>query len=167
MRLDDELFSIAPMTLGDVAAVCAIENTLYDFPWTSGNFVDSLNAGYGGTVVHAIGTLDNKRLDGSIVAYAVTMKLPNEVHLLNISVAKPFQRKGLGRAYLKALINDARQQNAEGMLLEVRPSNANGIHLYRSEGFKQIGLRKGYYPGLHSQREDAFVFLLSFNSTLQ
>ncbi len=155
-----EQFSISLMNTSDVGEICAIEETIYDFPWTSGNFLDSLKAGYSGSVVRSTG---NASIGSVIVAYAMTMKLPDEIHLLNISVAKPYQGRGIGRTYLKVLLEDARQQNAHGMLLEVRPSNAAGIKLYRSEGFDQVGLRKGYYPGLNNQREDALVFLLVFN----
>jgi [ribosomal protein S18]-alanine N-acetyltransferase len=164
LRLGAELFSISSMEIADVGEVCAIENTIYDFPWTSGNFIDSLNAGYTGSVVRSAGNFETERVEPAVIAYAMTMKLPDEVHLLNISVAKTFQGRGIGRAYLRALVNDARQQNAEGMLLEVRPSNAAAIKLYRSEGFSQVGLRKGYYPRLQNQREDAMIFLLAFNS---
>jgi [ribosomal protein S18]-alanine N-acetyltransferase len=163
-RLGAAVFSISTMDIGDIGEVCSIENTIYDFPWTVGNFTDSLNAGYSGSVVRSADNFDGVLTKPAVIAYAVTMKLPDEVHLLNISVSKPFQGRGIGGAYLKVLVNDARRQNAEGILLEVRPSNAAAIRLYRSEGFSQVGLRKGYYPSLHNQREDALVFLLAFNS---
>ena len=38
--------SFAPMQLSDVAEVAAIEQSIYAAPWSEGNFVDSLNAGY-------------------------------------------------------------------------------------------------------------------------
>jgi [ribosomal protein S18]-alanine N-acetyltransferase len=163
-QLGEELFSMSTMEISDVGEVCAIENTIYDFPWTSGNFIDSLNAGYFGSVVRSASNVKSAMVEPTVIAYAMTMKLPDEVHLLNISVSKPFQGRGIGRAYLKALVNDAREQNVEGLLLEVRPSNTSAIKLYRSEGFSQIGLRKGYYPSLRNQREDALVFLLAFHS---
>ena len=43
------------------------------------------------------------------------------------------------------------------MFLEVRPSNARAVELYRHFGFRQIGLRKGYYPAVVG-REDGLVF---------
>jgi [ribosomal protein S18]-alanine N-acetyltransferase len=163
-QLGSEIFSISTMDVADLGEVCSIENTIYDFPWTVGNFTDSLNAGYCGSVVRCADRFGSTLLKPTVIAYAMTMKLPDEVHLLNISVSKPFQARGIGRAYLKVLVEDARQQNAEGILLEVRPSNAAAITLYRSEGFSQVGVRKGYYPSSHNQREDALVFLLPFKS---
>ena len=38
---------LRPMTEADLAAVMDIENAIYAFPWTRGNFLDSLAAGYG------------------------------------------------------------------------------------------------------------------------
>jgi ribosomal-protein-alanine N-acetyltransferase len=35
-----------PMRDAELAAVVAIENAIYDHPWTRGNFADSLRAGY-------------------------------------------------------------------------------------------------------------------------
>jgi [ribosomal protein S18]-alanine N-acetyltransferase len=166
-ELRGERLFISSMNIGDVDKVCTIEETIYDFPWTSGNFKDSLQAGYSGTVVRITDDANRVLAEQLIVAYAMTMQLPDEVHLLNISVAKPYQRRGIGRAYLKVLIEDAQRQGTGGVLLEVRPSNAAAIQLYRSEGFEQVGLRKGYYPGLHSQREDALVLLLAPNSQLR
>jgi [ribosomal protein S18]-alanine N-acetyltransferase len=150
--LDTGSLVIAPMQVVDIAAICEIEQVIYEVPWTSGNFRDSLSAGYIGTVI------SDER--SSLLGYAMTMKLPDEVHLLNISVAQKFQGKGIGRFYLRWLTQQAVSSGAERMLLEVRPSNLSAIALYRSEGFAQIGLRKGYYPKANNQREDAFVFSL-------
>ena len=44
--LRDETPFLLPMTVADVGAVSAIEAAAYDFPWTRGNFIDSLAAGY-------------------------------------------------------------------------------------------------------------------------
>jgi ribosomal-protein-alanine acetyltransferase len=155
----EQRFGVAPMTADDVPTICPIEQSIYDFPWTSGNFFDSLQAGYGGWVVRMPN--DGEGCPGQMAAYAMTMNLPDEIHLLNISVAGSFQRKGLGRSFLRWLIARARADNIAGMLLEVRPSNLSAIALYRSEGFAQIGLRKRYYPKFHNQREDALVFSLA------
>ena len=46
---------------------------------------------------------------------------------------------------------------ARRLLLEVRPSNARAVALYRNFGFQQIGVRKGYYPATEG-REDGLVF---------
>jgi ribosomal-protein-alanine N-acetyltransferase len=62
----------------------------------------------------------------------------------------------LGRKFLRHLIEVARQDGADMMFLEVRPSNDKAIGLYLSEGFNEIGLRRNYYPAANG-REDAIL----------
>jgi ribosomal-protein-alanine N-acetyltransferase len=45
------------------------------------------------------------------------------------------------------------------LFLEVRPTNGVGRRLYTGYGFKQVGVRRGYYPA-HRGREDALVLAL-------
>ena len=136
----------------DLDAVAAIEQAVYPFPWTRGNFSDSLKAGYDAWVFETL-----ERSTTGVAGYAVAMWIPDEVHLLNLSVAGALQRRGLGRAMLEWLMRDAGRRGARAMMLEVRPSNDRAIALYRSAGFGQIGLRKRYYPAAGGAREDAWV----------
>ena len=40
-------------------------------------------------------------------------------------------------------------------------SNVRARRLYAHLGFEQVGVRKGYYPDAHGQREDALVLRLA------
>ncbi|HLT27691.1 MAG TPA: ribosomal protein S18-alanine N-acetyltransferase [Zeimonas sp.] len=142
---------VRPMRRSDLDAVAAIERSIYEFPWTRGNFADSLLAGHDAWVFE-IEVEESPQLIG----YAVVMWLPDEVHLLNLSVCAPMQGKGYGREMLRWLLRDAAGRGARGMLLEVRPTNARALALYRSMGFEPIGTRRGYYPAQNG-REDAQV----------
>ena len=134
----------------DLDAVCAIEQRIYPFPWTRGNFGDSLLAGYDCTVLECA---------GSIVGYAILSVAAGESHLLNLSIDAPWQRRGLGRALLLHQIDFSRAHGATMLLLEVRLSNAAGRALYASVGFEQIAVRRDYYPA-HEAREDALLLRL-------
>lgn len=136
------------MTAEDLQAVDGVERDLYPFPWTFGNFADSLNAGYDMRVLFS---------GDRLIAYAVAMRVPDEVHLLNLSVASANQGQGIGRWVLLRLLEDAAAIGAQAMLLEVRPSNKIAQSLYRSLGFGPIGLRRRYYPSFDNTREDAIV----------
>jgi [ribosomal protein S18]-alanine N-acetyltransferase len=142
-----EAARFSPMRYEDLESISAIERSLYEFPWTPGNFRDSLNAGYSCWVCHA---------DHILVGYSVLMVAAGEAHLLNISIAKYWQGKGLGEALLDFLIALARERHCERMLLEVRKSNDLAHRLYVKNGFVPIGERKAYYPALVG-REDAIV----------
>jgi ribosomal-protein-alanine N-acetyltransferase len=141
------LHHFSPLTLDDLDWVHAQEIDLHPFPWTRGNFVDSLTAGHGAWLMRA----GKER-----VGYAVVLKVLDEAHLLNISVARAAQGRGHGRALLEWLQLTAKRNGAGQFFLEVRPSNLAGLALYRSQGFEQIGRRKGYYPATEG-REDAIV----------
>lgn len=134
----------------DLEQVCAIENTVYPFPWSTRNFRDSLVSGYDAWVVREPNT-------DTVIAYAVVMWIPDEAHLLNISIALNHQGIGLGSALLEWLTHNAKKNKATSVMLEVRPSNRAAIGLYTKVGFIQIGMRKGYYPNGNLPREDALV----------
>lgn len=138
---------IEPMRPEDIDAVAAIERGAYPFPWTRANFGDSLAAGYSAWVC---------RLDGATIGYAVMMLVLDEAHLLNVTVAPAWQRRGHGSLMMRHLFSAARTHGAKRMFLEVRPSNESGMALYRNCGFARIGLRRGYYPAA-AGREDAVV----------
>ena len=141
------------MTADDLDAVMAIENDVYPHPWTRGNFSDSINAGYHCSTVDVA---------GEIVGYSVVMIAAGEAHLLNLSIAAAWQRRGFGRDMLKFVLTHARGHAAGKTYLEVRPSNIAGRRLYVSAGFSEIATRRGYYPA-HDGREDAVVMELEFN----
>lgn len=139
---------LQPMTEVDLEAVMAVEAIAYAYPWTRGNFIDSLRAGYTGTLLRA---------PEGLLGYSVAMKGVDEVHLLNLTVAPDHQRQGLGALLLEALADWARGQAAQWLWLEVRASNEGAQRLYLRQGFRRVGLRKAYYPAAQGRREDAIV----------
>lgn len=146
---------LVPMRANDLDRVMPIERDIYDFPWTRGNFEDSLTAGYSCWLY-----MEEARLIG----YCIVMLAVDEAHLLNLSVARTAQGQGHGRALLEEAIAAIHAHGAASMLLEVRPSNTVGRGLYASAGFTQVGLRKDYYPALRG-REDALVFKRVLSAT--
>ncbi len=142
-----------PMTAADLATVAEIDRQCYPFPWTLGNFADSLASG------HRCCIYEEK---GQIIAYAVMMPAVDEMHLLNLTVAKPRQGFGYGRALLRRLADCARDGHFSSLWLEVRPSNDAALALYRSAGFVLAGLRRNYYPA-ENGREDAMLMVLDLH----
>jgi ribosomal-protein-alanine N-acetyltransferase len=142
---------IRPLAAGDLAAVEAIERETYEFPWSLGNFRDSLAAGYSCWALHGA--------DG-VMGYAIMMLGADEAHLLNLSIAPPCRRRGLASRLLEHLLLVARDYGARLIFLEVRPSNEPARRLYAGYGFQQVGTRRGYYPA-HDGREDALLLTLA------
>ena len=143
---------LVPMTVAELNAVVLIEAAAYDFPWTRGNFIDSLAAGYLARVL--------RDSEGRVVGYFVAMKGVDEMHLLNLTVAPAEQGRGHARRMLDELVALCDGLHARQLWLEVRESNARARQLYLRYGFRHIGVRRGYYPALQGQREDAAVMSL-------
>jgi ribosomal-protein-alanine N-acetyltransferase len=80
----------------------------------------------------------------------------DELHLLNIAVARSQQNQGMARAMLALLYARCQARQASMLWLEVRPSNERAHALYRREGFVEVGRRPDYYPAPDG-REDALV----------
>ena len=139
--------SFRPMSLDDLDKVMASELKIYSHPWSLGNFRDSLNAGYS-CWIYEYGE--------SMIGYGLVMLAAGEAHLLNVGIAKEWQRQGMGRKLMQHLIKVAREYQAEFMFLEVRPSNIPAIRLYEDIGFNEMAIRKNYYPA-HGGREDAVL----------
>ena len=141
-----------PMAHADINAVLALEAQAYPYPWSRGNFIDSLAAGY----------TTELRLDAQdrLLGYLVALPGFEEMHLLNLTVAPVVQRAGHGLALLQRLLAIARARADAALWLEVRPSNAAARSLYQRLGFAEAGRRRAYYPAAGLQREDALVLRL-------
>jgi ribosomal-protein-alanine N-acetyltransferase len=149
---DDAAPQPVPMSLSDLDAVVALEQVVYPFPWTRGNFVDSLAAG------HVTQLLRSRT--GALLAYCVALPGVEEMHLLNLTVAPALQGRGLARRLLDRLVVRCRDERRGALWLEVRESNQRARADYGRYGFTAVGLRRGYYPAAGA-REDAVVMRLS------
>ncbi|MBX3615806.1 ribosomal protein S18-alanine N-acetyltransferase [Nitrosomonas sp.] len=145
-----QAFEIRTMHPTDLEHIILIEREIFLFPWSPGNFSDSIKADYLCQVMEQAGT---------IVGYGIMMMSPDEAHILTLGIAANWQNKGFGRKLLQHLIQSARSMNAKSILLDVRESNHGAAQLYQQMGFQQIATRKGYYPAMCG-REDARVMQL-------
>lgn len=144
-------YQFRPMTEADVDEIMRIEPQIYSHPWSHGNFIDSLRSGYASWVLLA---------GAEIIGYSLMMLVLDEAHLLNLSIAKSHQKRGLGRLLLEHMIAVAKRHGAANMFLEVRPSNISAISLYENIGFNEMAIRRGYYPAQQG-REDAVLMGLA------
>jgi ribosomal-protein-alanine N-acetyltransferase len=143
----DNLTAYRRMREGELDAVVSIEQAVHVHPWSRGNFADSIAAGYHCWVAHR---------SGMLVGYGVVTIGAGEAHLLNLSVAPGWQRRGVGSELTRFLMQLAFEQGAGKIYLEVRPSNTAARALYAAHGFAEIGVRRDYYPAADG-RENAIV----------
>lgn len=132
----------------DLPQVAALEAAAQAFPWRERHFADSLAAGHHAWVL---------RQGAACLGFSLAMHVADEAHLLNLAVAPAMQRQGLGARLLRHALRDAAAADMRRMYLEARASNRRAHTLYRAFGFREIGLRKAYYPN-GDDREDALVF---------
>jgi ribosomal-protein-alanine N-acetyltransferase len=81
----------------------------------------------------------------TLVAMASGWLVVDELHITLVAVAPEQRRRGLGGQVLEELLVVARHQGAQHATLEVATTNGAAVALYRSLGFRDAGLRRGYY----------------------
>lgn len=94
--------------------------------------------------------------NGERVGFLVGESVLDESSLLHLAVAQKVQGRGLARRALKHWLVQLHRLGQQRCILEVRPSNAAALKVYRSLGFTEIGQRRRYYP----DGEDALVMAL-------
>ncbi|MGS0729662.1 ribosomal protein S18-alanine N-acetyltransferase, partial [Shewanella sp. 0m-11] len=96
-----------------------------------------------------------------LCGFAILHQIFEDATLMDICVEPRRQGKGYGKMLLKAVIVEAKDKGAEVLLLEVRQSAIAARELYEKVGFKETGIRKGYYKS-DTGTEDAVLMQLSF-----
>ncbi len=143
-------YNLRRMLLSDLQKVMAVERRVYSIPWSEKNFESCILANYECLILAA---------EEGHVGHSVLSAAAGESHLLNLSIDSNYQGQGLGKGLLRHMLARARQLSATVTFLEVRASNQRAYQLYISEGFNEVGTRKGYYPA-GKYREDALVLAI-------
>ncbi len=142
--------TVEPMTAADLPQIMEIERLVFPQPWTPGLFLHELKIPFSRSrVVRAANG------DRALLGYVCWWVVGDEVHILNLAVHPERQRGGIGRRLVHLVLDDAVQQRAASVSLEVRRDNSAALDLYRSLGFSQSGLRRNYY----GRGEDAIIMI--------
>ncbi len=149
-RIEEIPILARTMAPSDLAQVSDIERRSYEFPWSHGVFRDCLLAGY-----HCV-VLEHGE---QVVGYCILSVAAGEAHILNLCVDSSFRKLGYGNRLLEEILTRANGAGVKQVFLEVRPSNAGALALYRRKGFQQIAERPAYYQAADG-REDAAVLSL-------
>jgi len=144
---------LEPMLEADLDAVVELERGIFRHPWNRRAFEREL----GGHPLSRSWVVRDPQ--AGVVAYACAWHVAGELLINNIAVAATHRRRGLGRALLARLLDDARRAGLERAVLEVRVTNAPALALYAAHGFRSIGRRRRYY----SDGEDAWVLAASLS----
>ena len=135
-HVTDGHFQIRPATRADLDAVAAIERVAFSDPWSVSDFHECVAAG-----VPVLVAVDASGVVGYIVARGVA----DEGEILNLAVGDRYQRRGVGRALVRAALVSLAASGAQTLYLEVRESNDAARRLYEGLGFEILARRKHYY----------------------
>ena len=136
------------MREADLPRVMEIEHAAFSHPWSEELVRRELGHEFS-TVLLATGGAG-----GEVQGFAVVWLVHDELHVLNVAVAPEARRRGVARAILDRVEAQGREQGARVSMLEVRRGNAPAIALYRSLGYREVGVRPRYYA---EDGEDALV----------
>jgi ribosomal-protein-alanine N-acetyltransferase len=84
-------------------------------------------------------------VEGAAFARWSVLRLAQEAELLRIAVDPARRGEGLAKALLAAAEAELGALGIQDLHLEVRVSNASARALYASAGWRESGLRRGYY----------------------
>jgi len=96
-----------------------------------------------------------------IVGFAVAAVVADQAELESIAVDPARRRLGVGGALSGAVMLWGCGAGAREMLLEVRSANAEARALYDRLGFRETGLRRGYYS---DPPDDAVLMSVSLSN---
>ena len=131
----------------DMEDIYEIEHLCFPDPWSRDALLYELTENPRAFFIVA-------ELEGQVVGYAGLWWIGDEGHVTNVAVRPGFRNRHIGQAIVSVMIDFT---SGEGILhhtLEVRRSNEPAIRLYEKFGFRQEGVRKGYYL---NNGEDAII----------
>jgi N6-L-threonylcarbamoyladenine synthase len=139
-------FIVREMETGDLPSVMAIENASFDSPWSLGMMAGEVGQRLGWSRV-AVGP------GAGVVGFIIGRRYPDVWHVMNLAVAPPRRRAGVGESLLADFLEAADLAGTE-VVLEVRQDNREATALYEAWGFEVVAVRRAYYT---DSGEDALM----------
>jgi len=147
------MITITKATADDLDEICRIENESFAVPWSRTSFES--------TLLSPTAELYKADSDGNLVGIGCLLHVAQDGEIADIATDRSYRKQGIGRQLLEYMINEAAVFGCTTVYLEVRDSNTVARSLYRSEGFDEIGIRRGYY---REPTEDAILMKKDISS---
>ncbi len=142
------MIKIRKMEKDDLSQVLEIEAQAYgEHHWSRESFCNELENNLS---VYYSALDENDNLVGYLGAWLIF----EEAHVTTIAVKEEFKKRGIADTLMLMLIDECYKNMVKYITLEVRVSNVPALGLYAKWGFKDIGVRKGYYQ---DNNEDALI----------
>jgi ribosomal-protein-alanine N-acetyltransferase len=134
--------TIGPMTAAHIDALMPYEHDMFGTEaWTRASYHAELADNRHRYYVAA------EAADGELLGWAGVMVVGETADILTVGVVPAGRRAGVARQLVAVLLAEAVRRGATEAFLEVRVDNDAARGLYASEGFAEIGVRRGYYDG--------------------
>lgn len=140
------MIEIRRMRTEDVDAVAQLEQAIFAQPWSRRGFLDAIQMEQTVFLV--------AEEDGEIRGYIGMYVSIDEGEITNVAVDAGQRCRGIGETMLRQMLQEAKKRAIAKIVLEVRVSNQSAIRLYERNGFRMLGIRKGFYE---LPREDAYI----------
>lgn len=149
----ERIMLIEKAEMRHVEGIVAVERQCFSHSWSKASVMTELEA------EHSVGFV--VEMHEKTVGFCLLSVIAGEASVLRIAVLPEYRRCGIGNRLLKAALNEAKNRDAEQAFLEVRAENEAAKQLYRSLGFQEFSIRKGYYR----DGEDAVMMRLFLKTT--
>lgn len=142
-------YQFAKIVQSDLNEIEEIENRCYKNPWKYHHFLSELNNPF--SFCYKISIIN------TIIGYSFSIHTDQNLHINNICIDIPFQKKSFGFQLLNFLTSEAKNQGVRFITLEVSLRNEAACNLYLKHGFKKDKILKSFY----TDGSDAQFMMLS------
>ena len=144
---------ITPMTADHLDELERLERICFSRPWSRNMLAEELDNQCAAFLVAEDG------VTGAVLGYAGLLVMADEGYITNVAVFPEHRRRGVAAELIAVFDRFARGNRLAFLTLEVRPSNAPAIALYKKFGFSEAGRRRNYYD---LPREDALILTKTY-----
>jgi ribosomal-protein-alanine N-acetyltransferase len=131
-------FSIRTMLQYDLPAVAEVDAAAFDLLWQ--NSLPALEQAYPQAVLATV-----VEADGQVLGYQLSTRNLLGAHLARLAVQPALQGRGVGRALIADLVQQAERRGLYRLTVNTQDDNAASLALYKRTGFHETGERYPVY----------------------
>jgi ribosomal-protein-alanine N-acetyltransferase len=139
--------TIRKATIDDIDGIAALEECCFSVPWSRQSLYRDMTEN--GRALYFVA-----EISGQVAGYVGLWTILDEGQINNVAVLPRYRRAHVGSALIRTMLQNTEEAGIHSHTLEVRAGNQPAIGLYEKFGFRQEGLRKGYYE---DNGEDAII----------
>jgi [ribosomal protein S18]-alanine N-acetyltransferase len=137
----------------DMSEVIDMEKECFEFPWIEDDFINCLRQR------NCIGMVAEH--DDQVAWFMIYELHKTRIHVINFSVAKRFQRQGVGTQMMSKLIGKLSAGRRSRIVLEVRETNLAAQLFFRNSGFRAVSVLRSFYS---DTPEDAYLMQYRYHA---